>query len=102
LSARRIGSCSLTGWRCLASSDQSVRFCPGGERQYTAPLAVIGQSCSTRPARTQTYQSQRLTVGQSMPTAQTDGSDPLPKVSDPTIWQQTGMAAIEFRCVLPL
>src|SRR6266851_1119912 len=27
------------------------------ERQYTAPRAVIGQSCSTRLLRTQTYQS---------------------------------------------
>jgi hypothetical protein len=27
------------------------------KRQYTAPRAVIGQSASTRPSRTQTYQS---------------------------------------------
>jgi hypothetical protein len=29
----------------------------GGERQYTAPLAVIGQTCSTRLPRMPTYQS---------------------------------------------
>jgi hypothetical protein len=29
----------------------------GPERQYTAPRAVIGQICSTRLPRTQTYQS---------------------------------------------
>jgi aromatic ring hydroxylase len=40
----------------MSYREASERF-SAYERQYTAPLAVIGQSCSTRSLRTQTYQS---------------------------------------------
>jgi hypothetical protein len=36
---------------------------PGRSRHTTAPRAVIGQSASTRPPLTATYQSYRLIVG---------------------------------------
>src|SRR5207245_48198 len=40
------------------SNERSAPSRPAGnERQYTAPRAGIGQSCSTRLARMQTYQS---------------------------------------------